>query len=247
MDGLPLVQLSRQIALKRDLENLAHNIAHMNTPGFKSRSLRFAELLRGQEHDLADRGGPLSFAHDRGQIVDFSDGPLEKTGAPLDLAVQGTNLFVVQTPQGERYTRDGGLRLDAQGRIVTRSGFPIMGDGGPIVIAPGETNLTVSDDGRVSSSGGDKGRLRLVNSADPRALIPEGDNLFAAEAPLPPAANNARIVVGHIERSNVKPMLEMSRLVEVTRAYASAASMIQRHDEIRRNSIEKLATLPNGG
>lgn len=246
MDGLPLVQLSRQIALKRDLESLANNIANMNTPGFKSRSLRFTELLRGREGDLADRSGPLSIAHERGNLLDFSDGALEKTGAPLDVAVQGPHLLVVQTPQGERYTRDGGLRLDAQGRLITRTGFPIMGDGGPITIAPGETNFNIADDGRVSTSGGDKGRLRLVAVNDPRTLIPEGDNLFAANAPLAPAPNGTRIVAGHIERSNVKPMIEISRLVEVSRAYASAASMIQRHDELKRTSVEKLATVPSG-
>lgn len=246
MDGLQLVNLTRQIALKRELETVANNIANVNTPGFKARSLRFAEMLRGLAGQDTERSGLTSFAHDRGNTVDFGDGALEKTGAPLDVAVQGANLLVVQTPQGERYTRDGGFRLDAQGRIVTRSGFPVLGDGGPITIAPGETNLAIADDGRVTSSGGEKGRLRLVSVADPATLIPEGDNLFAANAALQPAPPGTAVIAGHLERANVRPMMEISRLIEIGRAYASAASLMQRHDELKRTGVEKLATVPNG-
>lgn len=246
MEGLPLIALSRQIALKRELESVANNIANATTPGFKSRSLRFGELLKGTGGELADKAGPLSFALEKGSTVDFGDGAIEKTGAPLDVAVQGSAMLVVQTPQGERYTRDGGFRLDAQGRVVTRSGNPVLGDGGPITIAPGETGLAVADDGRVTTSGGEKGRLRLVTADNPRALAPEGDNLFSANAALPAAPLGTRVVPGHLERSNVRPMIEVSRLVEINRAYASVAGLMQRHDELKRTSVEKLATVPNG-
>lgn len=247
MDGLQLVNLTRQIALKRELETVANNMANANTPGFKSRNLRFSELLHNKGTDMSQQAGPLSLALDRGNGIDFTDGALERTGAPLDIAAQGNALFVVQTPDGERYTRDGGLRLDAQGRLVNRSGFPVLGDGGPIVFAPGENALTIADDGRVSSSGGEKGRLRLVTVDDPRALVPQGDNLFSANAALPQAPVGTRIATGHIERSNVKPMIEVGRLVEISRAYASAASLMQRQDELKRTSLEKLASVPNGG
>jgi flagellar basal-body rod protein FlgF len=246
MDGLQLVNLTRQIALKRELETVANNMANVNTPGFKARSMRFAELLRGKASDTQDRTGPLSLALGRSNTIDFGDGALEKTGSPLDVAVQGANLFTVQTPQGERYTRDGGFRLYAQGRIVTRMGFPILGDGGPIIVAPGETDIAIADDGRVTTSGGEKGRLRLVTADDPAALIPEGDNLFATNAPLQPSPIGTPVVAGHIERANVRPMIEISRLVEISRAYASAASMMQKQDELKRNGVEKLATVPNG-
>lgn len=246
MEVVQLVNLTRQIALKRELETVANNLANVNTPGFKARALRFTELLRKDVVDSSREAGPASFAIDRSSIIDFSDGALEKTGAPLDIAVQGTNLFVVQTPQGERYTRDGSFRLDSKGRLVSRMGFPVLGDGGPITIAPGETNLAVSDDGRVTSSGGEKGRLRLVSANDPTVLSPEGDNLFGAQTALAPAPSGTTVVSGHVERANVRPMIEMSRLVEISRAYANAASLMQRQDELKRSSVEKLATVPNG-
>lgn len=246
MEGLPLVVLSRQIALKRELESVANNIANATTPGFKSRSLRFGEVLKGQTADMNDKAGPLSFALDKGSTVDFGDGALEKTGAPLDVAVQGNALFVVQTPQGERYTRDGGLSLDARGQIVTRSGYPVLGDGGPIIIAQGETNLAIAEDGRITSSGGEKGRFRLVEASDPRALVPEGDNVFSSNAALQAAPQGTRVIAGHVEKSNVRPMIEVARLIEVNRAYANVSGLMQRHDELKRTSVEKLAAVPNG-
>ena len=246
MDDVQLVNLTRQIALKRDLETVANNMANLNTPGFKSRSLRFSEYLARQETKTGLLSDRLSLGLDQGQGFDFGDGALERTGAPLDIAVQGKTLLVVQTPQGERYTRDGGLRLDARGQIVTRSGYPVLGDGGPITIQPGESNVAISDDGRVTSSGGEKGRLKLVAVGDPRQLIPQGDNLFSSNAALPNAPTGTLLTSGTLERSNVQPMMEVSRLVEISRAYASAASLMQQQADLKRSSLEKLATVPNG-
>lgn len=246
MDEVQLVNLSRQIALKRDLETVANNMANLNTPGFKSRNLRFSEYLTSQETKTGLAADRLSLGIDQGHSFDFGDGALERTGAPLDVAVQGKTLLVVQTPQGERYTRDGGLRLNAAGQLVTRTGFPVLGDGGPITIQPGESNIAISDDGRVTSSGGEKGRLKIVTIDDPMLLAPQGDNLFSTNAPLPNAPSGTLLMSGHLERSNVKPMFEVSRLIEISRAYANAASLMQQQSELKRTSVEKLATVPNG-
>jgi flagellar basal-body rod protein FlgF len=146
----------------------------------------------------------------------------------------------VQTAAGERYTRNGAFEVDARGQLVTSDGHVVLGQSGPIAIGPEETGLSIAPDGAVLSSTGERGRLRLVRFNAPQALRNVGANLFASAEAAQPAVN-VKVEGGAIERSNVKPVLEMSRLIDVNRSYTSIANMIGRMDELRRSAISRLA------
>src|SRR5262245_52740875 len=121
MDNALLVGLSRQIALQRELDVISNNLANINTNGFKSEKVQFQEFLSEAAHidsfQLADRR--VSYVQDRATLPDFSQGPLTQTGSPLDVAISGDGFLVVDTPQGERYTRNGALQRSATGELVT--------------------------------------------------------------------------------------------------------------------------------
>ena len=145
MQNAVLVGLSRQVALARELDVVANNIANINTTGFKADGSLFEEFLSSSAR--ADGpAGRVSFVRDRGVWHDMSQGPIEHTGNPLDVAVDGKGFLVVQTPRGERYTRNGSMQINATGQLVTSDGYPVLGDGGPITLQP--TDSQVSDQPR---------------------------------------------------------------------------------------------------
>lgn len=238
-----LVGLSRQMALARELDVIANNMANVGTNGFKARSARFNEfLMPGASADSFNRADrPLSFVVDKGTPIDLSQGAIERTGNPLDVALKGDNYLVVQTPAGERYTRAGSLTINAQGQLVTQGGQPVMGEGGPISFGNTESAIAIAADGSVTSDQGVRGKLRQVRFADPSSLVSEGTNLFSSTAAAQPAGPQARLETGAIETSNVKAVIEMTRLMEVQRSYQSVASMIGSQDELRSRAITRLA------
>ena len=247
MDNALLIGLSRQVALGRELDVLANNMANVTTNGFKARQTRFSEYLA--PNAKADAAAPgdrrLSYVTDAGAPIDLSSGAIERTGRALDAAIRGDAFFAVRTATGEqRYTRNGAFEINAQGQLATSDGHLALGDNGPISFTPQETDARIAADGTVTSDQGQRGKLRLVRFADARTLKNEGANLFSASDAALPASTTSRIEPGAIERSNVKPILEMSRLIEVNRSYTSIASLVSRMDEIRRGAISRLADNP---
>jgi flagellar basal-body rod protein FlgF len=183
----------------------------------------------------------VSYVMDTATPLDLSTGSIERTGNPLDVAIKGDGFLAVQTAAGERYTRNGALSIDTQGRLVTSDGHLVLGENGPIAFGPTEAGLSIGPDGTVSTDQGVRGRIRMVRFDNPQALRNEGANLFSSPAPAQAAGATSRLEAGVIERSNVRPVLEMTRLIEVNRSYTSIASMISRMDELRRSAIGKLA------
>ncbi len=254
MENTSLVGLSRQIALKREMDVVANNIANLNTTGFKADASLFEEfLMEGARADNflgSDRR--LSFVQDRATWLDLSQGPIQHTGNPLDVAIDGDAFLVTQTAQGERYTRNGALQINAAGELVTSEGARVLGDGGPIVFQPGDRDVAISGDGAISVREGlnatidsMRGKLRLVSFAEPQRLEKDGSSLFRApDGVAPQASAEARIVQGSLEKSNVRAIMAMTRMVEVNRAYQSLSSLLERQSELRRAAIEKLAEAP---
>ena len=246
MENALLIGLSRQMALGRELDVVANNMANVTTNGFKARHARFHEHLMPKASAEAFRPADqqLSFVLDGGAPLNLATGSIERTGRPLDAAIKGDAFFAVQTPAGERYTRNGAFEINAAGQLATSDGHVVLGENGPIAFSPQESNPAVAADGTVTTSAGQRGKLRLVRFADTRVLENQGANLFSASAPAQPAGATSRIEPGAIERSNVNSIVEMSRLVEVNRSYASVASMLSRIDEMRRGAITRLADNP---
>jgi flagellar basal-body rod protein FlgF len=249
-----LIGLSRQNALRRELDIVANNIANMTTTGFKADGAVFSEFLSSSartEHFTApDR--KLSFVHDRTTWHDMSQGPLQQTGNPLDISIEGEGFLVVQTPRGERYTRNGALQVNANGLLVTSAGDQVLGENGPITFNQTDRNIVFNKDGTIRvqegtapTTDGGRGKLRLVRFADPQQLLKDSSSTFAAPAGmLPEEATNARIAQGAIEKSNVRSVVEMTRMIELSRAYADVAGIMQQQHDLRRSSIERLAEVP---
>ena len=253
MENALLVGLSRQMVLERQLDVVANNVANVNTNGFKADQQLFEEYLTSGAHEdnfqASDRR--VSYVQDRGTYRDFSQGPIQSTGNPLDVAINGSGYLAVQTANGERYTRDGNLHMSNTGQLVTASGDPVLGTGGPIVFQPTDHDITVSPDGTVTVVEGAnradsiRGKLRLVNFADPQAAQKQGNNLYAAAAgAVPQPDTKSTIQQGSIEKSNVNAVGEMSRMVEVMRTYQQIATLVQTQSDLRKSAIEKLADVP---
>jgi flagellar basal-body rod protein FlgF/flagellar basal-body rod protein FlgG len=255
MANAALVGLSAQMALRRDLDVVANNIANSNTTGFKADRGLFQEYLSPTARENRFGGGdrPIRFVQDGMTWHDLAQGSIQQTGNPLDVAIDGRNAFlVVQTPNGERYTRAGALQVNVRGQLVTMDGSPVLGEAGPIVFQPLDRNVSITPDGRVSVLEGadnkvdsQRGRIRLVVFANPQQLQKDGANNFAAPAGgAQPAGFAARLVQGAIEKSNVNSVMEITRLMEITRTYTNVANLLQQHNDLRKSAIERLADVP---
>src|SRR5471032_3109486 len=174
MQNALLIGLSRQTILERQLDVISNNIANVNTSGFKADASLFEEYLMPGAHEDNFVGSDrrLSYVQDRGTYRDFSQGAVEQTKNPLDIAIDGGGFLVVQTAAGDRYTRDGGLQMNNTGQLVTSAGNPVLGTSGPIVFQPGDHDINVSPDGTITVLEGNgktdsvRGKLRLVSFRD---------------------------------------------------------------------------------
>jgi flagellar basal-body rod protein FlgF/flagellar basal-body rod protein FlgG len=254
MQNALLVGLSRQVALGRELDVIANNIANINTAGFKADGSIFEEYVSptASADNFLSGDRRVSFVQDRATWVDMSQGPVERTNNPLDVAINGKGYLVVQTPRGERYTRNGGLQISNTGELVTSEGYQVLGESGPITFQPKDRSITISEDGTISAREGSnttdsqRGQLRIVSFDQPGLLQKDGSSTFTAPANAAPQADKiSRVAQGAIEKSNVRSVIEMSRMIEVTRSYTQVANMLAQAADVRRNAIEKLADVPN--
>lgn len=253
MQNALLIGLSRQMILERQLDVIANNVANVNTAGFKADSSLFEEYLTSGAHEDNFIGSDrrVSYVQDRGTFRDMSQGAAEQTKNPLDVAIDGGGYLVVQTAGGERYTRDGGLQLNNLGQLVTVAGDPVLGTSGPITFQPTDHDINVAEDGTITVLEGNgradalRGKLRLVSFADAQKLLKEGSNLYSAgEGGGAQADTKSMLRQGFIEKSNVNAVGEMSRMVEVTRAYTQIATLLQQQSDLHKSAIEKLAEVP---
>jgi flagellar basal-body rod protein FlgF len=247
MENAVLIGLSRQMALQRQLDVLANNVANINTTGYKADTTVFEEyLMPVARHDhFPGRDRILSYVHDRATVHDMGQGPTRPTNNPLDVAIDGEALIAVETPRGERYTRNGSFQINAQGELVTSEGYRVMGDGGPIQFQANDRDITIARDGTISVPEGARGRLRLVTFANPQRLQKDSASTFAAPADMPAQpAERVHVMQGFVEQSNVRGVVEMTRLIEVSRRYTSIASLLQQQGDLRRSAIERLAEVP---
>jgi flagellar basal-body rod protein FlgF len=253
MENALLVGLSRQMVLERQMDVVANNVANVNTNGFKADRSLFEEYLNSGAHEdnfiPSDRR--VSYVQDRGTYKDMSQGPTEQTKNPLDVAIDGKGFLVVQTAAGERYTRDGGLTINNQGQLVTMAGDPVIGNNGPIVFQPTDHDISIAADGDVTVQEGVnrvdavRGKLRVVSFADAQKLLKEGSNLYSAGTGVAPTADTtSRVRQGFVEKSNVNSVIEMSRMIDVTRTYTQISTLLQNQSDLHKTAIQQLADVP---
>ncbi|MBY0612162.1 MAG: flagellar basal-body rod protein FlgF [Beijerinckiaceae bacterium] len=245
MENALLVGLSRQVALGRELDVVANNVANIETNGFKRRSSVFQEYIsptaRAENFKGVDKR--VSFVLDQGTTLNFAAGGLSRTDNPLDVAIKGDALFAVQTPQGERYTRDGAFSFNAKGELVTQSGHQVVTDQGVFRLTQTERDFQIAPDGQITTSDGVRGKIKLVKFDNPQSLANVGANEFSSTDRARPAGTDVRLETGAVEKSNVSAVLEMSRLIEINRSYQAVANMMTQTDQLRRTAIQKLADI----
>ena len=244
MQNALFVGVSSQVALQRELDVIANNMANVSTTGFKGRSSRFQEYLMpvASADSFQRQDRRVSYVIDQGTALDLAQGPIEQTGNPLHVAVRGEAFLVVRTPTGDRYTRNGAFETDPQGNLVTSDGYAVQGEGGPIQINPpgnrhrhrsGRNGLHQSRHPWSRADGDLPPTRRPSPTKAPTSIRPKA-------APVA-AGVNGRLESGALERSNVKPVIEMTRLMDVNRTYTMVSGVISRLDELRGTAIRRLA------
>ncbi len=236
MQNASLVALSQQMVLRRQMDLIANNIANANTDGYKAERMLFDTYLQP-----IGAAGQAAFVQDVAVAHDTREGEIAVTGNPLDIAIKGEGFFPIDTTEGVRYARGGHFQLDQDGVLVTSSGHPLLGDDGfPIIATPDATDITISSDGVVSSEGIEIGRLQPVTFDNLYALRKVAGGLYQTDqTPIP--ASDAKIEQGAIEKSNVEPIIEMTRMIALLRSYQSTQRLIQEQNQLRQRAITVLS------
>lgn len=236
MENSIYVALSRQMALQRQLDVTSNNIANMNTTGYKNQRMLFTEFL--EKPGLHEK---VSFVQDRAVVRDLSVGGMTQTGNPMDLALTGHGYFTVDTASGPRYTRAGNFRMNDQRQMVDGGGLPVLADNGqPITLPAGTSDVKVSGDGTVSTELGPVGKLNIVTFKNEQLMTEVGAGLYVSDEEPQPAPKDTKVAQGLLEGSNVKPVVEMTQMIEVQRNYMSAQRVIDNEHERIRSMIQKL-------
>ncbi|HUU91013.1 MAG TPA: flagellar basal-body rod protein FlgF [Phycisphaerae bacterium] len=219
-------------ALTHQYETIAHNLANANTVGFKRRLSVFAlqDGLTGGAPASPTAATQAAVGIAGNDAVDFSQGRLVHTGRSLDVALHGKGFFVLETDRGDRYTRNGIFRTNAQGQLVDAQGRTVAGQGGPLTIPPtvSPMQVEIAEDGRILAAGAEIGQFRVVEFEDPKALTPVGENVFEAPAGArPDPAADTTVQQGFQEGSNVKAVHELVALIQVARTYEANVKIVQ--------------------
>ena len=241
MDNAIFVALSRQMVLRREMDIVANNIANADTVGFKVEALMVkTDAMRSAS--TAQGPKAISFVVADGVARDFGQGQLRRTDGPLDMAVEGEGFFKLTTPEGERFTRDGRFRTDEVGKLVSHGGATVADEGGSeIVVDPKLGQVSVSQDGTVTQNGQRVGKIGVFTFDSLSVLSKVGDNLLENTSNLPAkASEDAKVRQGMLEGSNVKPILEIARMIEVSRAYESTAKLMDSETDLQRRTIERM-------
>jgi flagellar basal-body rod protein FlgF len=235
METTAYIALSRQMALRRQMDLIANNIANATTSAFKAETLIYEPVVSD-----AGRGQRLAFVQDVGVARDLSAGSMTTTGNPLDLAIQGPGYLAIDTDHGTRYGRSGQFRLNASGELVTAAGDRVLDDGGgPLSLPVDAGPIALAADGTVSGAQGVLGRIGMVEFADEQRLRKVGGGLYQTDQPAA-SAERSRVVQGVLEGSNVQPILEMTEMMATVRAYQAVQRLLDTHHELQRRAIERV-------
>jgi|WetSurMetagenome_2_1015567.scaffolds.fasta_scaffold424391_1 flagellar basal-body rod protein FlgF len=227
---------------------VAHNLANVTSTGYRAEEHR----LRAVSVQSRNTPAPLptrAFAVDASTHTDYTPGPMQYTGRPLDIAVQGAGWIALAMPDGsEAYTRNGSLEMSVNGVLQTRAGIPVQGDGGSITVPP-DVKVSIARDGTVSvipESGAQNtvntiGRIKLVNP-DEVELVRGGDGLFRPRGGDPaPVSEPTQLASGYLEGSNVNPVDQMVSMISLARQFEMQVKMLQTADQNDRSATQVIS------
>ncbi|KXF76030.1 flagellar biosynthesis protein FlgF [Paramesorhizobium deserti] len=233
------VGLSSQITLERRLDAIANNVANMSTPGFRGEGTKFDTLVSMKASD------DVHFASAGKSYIRTEPGPIIQTDNPLDVAVKGDAWLSLATPQGQVYTRDGRMRMTPEGELVSVMGHPVLDAGGqPIVINPNGGAPKISSDGAIYQNGAQVGGVGLFSIASDAKLIYAGNSAVIPDVPAQPVVDDMSVgvVQGAIEGSNVDGVMEMTRLISVSRAFEQVDALLRQQENTLTEAVKTLGS-----
>lgn len=237
MDNTVYTALNRQVGLFREMAVVANNLANMSTTGYRREAVVFSEFLHapGSETDT------LSIAHANGQATDLSQAGFTETGRPLDMAIDGDGFFLIQSELGTYLTRSGSFVQASNGNLVSPDGNAVLDfSSSPIQIPSGIAALTIASDGTISGDGNPVTRIGIWRPTDlSRTNRVDGVGFEVSSEDTVPS-EDYQIRQGFLERSNVEPVEEISRMIEVQRTYELGQSFLEKEDERIRNLVRTL-------
>jgi flagellar basal-body rod protein FlgF len=236
MENSIYIGLSRQAALEREMAMVANNIANLNTTAFK-RELGVYDAYESQPR----RGDKMDFVIDHGSAVSFEPGSSHQTNNQFDVALAGPGFFVVDDGTGSKYTRNGSFTLDNNNTLVTREGFQVLTDANqPILVPNNGSRVEISPDGTITAGAEALGKIKVVEFDSLHLMQKRGNSMFETrEAEKPP--QNTTILQGALEGSNVSGVKELTRMIEVSRAYEGVKAMLDREAERQRTTVQRLS------
>ncbi|TCP39107.1 flagellar hook-basal body complex protein [Rhodovulum marinum] len=237
MDSTSYGTLTRQVGLMREMQSVAHNIANAATAGFRREGVVFSEHIAA----LDGPAGSLSMANAHAREIDLSQAPLTQTNGTFDFAIEGEGFFLVETPQGERLTRAGAFTPNAAGELSTPEGHRLLDAGGAAVFVPPDaTSVSLAADGTLSADGQPLTQIGLYMPADRNAMTHVAGTLFDPGGAPEPLLEGT-ILQGFVEQSNVDAVAEITRMIEVQRAYELGQNFLTQEDERIRAAVRTLS------
>ena len=235
MENTLFIGLSRQLVAKRQMDVIANNLANASSPGYKGEQMMFAEHVKA-----VDRSTTLSFVRDVAVARNYGEGEFRATKNVLDVAIKGDGWFQVEAAGSMKYTRNGHFELDNEGKLVNTSGHPIQSfKGGPIVFSPGDKDIVIKSDGTITAGGEERGRLKIAVFDDMQSMKKISGNLYKTNAE-PKNATDYSVVQGMLEKSNVQPIMEVTRMISTLRGFQSTQKLLEQEHDRQRKAIEKL-------
>ncbi len=242
--------LTGAIAQQRSLDVAANNVANVNTTSFRADRVAFSEVLARNNSQSAPAGSAVRYVGVADVRQDLSQGSIRNTGNPFDLALQGDAYFVLRTPQGERYTRDGSLVLDQEGIIRTHEGHAVMNASEKLGQKPAEIRIPpqtirtrIDQDGQVYADDQPIGQIALVQFGEPNSLTREGLTLYSAtDTSRLAKADNVDLLQGHIETSNVNSIHGMNELITITRSFEAFQKVIDAFQQLDTHAARDIAS-----
>jgi flagellar basal-body rod protein FlgF len=239
MDNNVYITLSRQLALFRDMDVTAGNIANANTTGYNGEHITFGSYLTKDVNQGVTN--PMSFAYNISTYRDTRTGSMKATGNVLDMAINGDGYFAVETPLGTRYTRAGNFQVDGGGTLVTAEGYPVLDNAGQHIIFPEDTtSIEVTESGVIRVNDDDFANIGVAVFENPQLLERLGGTLFASEV-TPAQSDDVHIAQGTLENANVQPVVEMTHMMDVSRAVANTAKFIEIMYDLQRKTANTWA------
>ncbi len=236
MDNIGYTTLTRQSGLLGEMQVVANNIANISTTGFRREGVIFSEYVKALEGDPS-----LSMALGNVRVTNMEQGTLAQTGGTFDFAIEGEGFFMLEGADGPLLTRAGSFLPSETGELVTQDGLRLLDSGGaPIFIPPDAAAISLAADGTLSADGRPLTEIGLYRPVDPNDLAHRDGVRFSAPGGTEQIFGESVILQGFVEGSNVNPIAEIARMIEIQRAYEMGQQFLTQEDERVRNMIRTM-------